>query len=217
MLPDGTVTLWIEQLKEGDPAAAAKLWASYFRRMVRLARYQLHGSTGLVADEEDVALSAFDAFCRGAGCGRFPQVSDRDSLWNLLFAITRHKALDLLRRESRQKRGGGRPAPAPGWGGRPAPAQLGQLRDRTPPPDFALEAAEQLQWLLGQLGDSSLRTVALRRMEGYTTEEIAGQLGCVPRTVERKLQVIRRLWEEASSCHDGAVPCRDWEPPGIPA
>jgi DNA-directed RNA polymerase specialized sigma24 family protein len=32
------------------------------------------------------------------------------------------------------------------------------------------------------------------RLDGYTVEEIAARLGCAPRTVERKLQVIRSLW-----------------------
>jgi hypothetical protein len=32
-------------------------------------------------------------------------------------------------------------------------------------------------------------------MEGYTTEEIAAKLGYVPRTIERKLRLIRNLWE----------------------
>ena len=31
-------------------------------------------------------------------------------------------------------------------------------------------------------------------MEGYTNEEIAVRLRCVPRTVERKLRLIRSLW-----------------------
>jgi DNA-binding CsgD family transcriptional regulator len=35
-------------------------------------------------------------------------------------------------------------------------------------------------------------------MEGYTTEEIAGRLGRAPRTVERKLRMIRSLWEQPS-------------------
>ena len=31
-------------------------------------------------------------------------------------------------------------------------------------------------------------------MEGYTNEEIARELGCVTRSVERKLNVIRKAW-----------------------
>ena len=38
-------------------------------------------SEGRLADEEDVALSAFDSFCRGAEQGRFPRLDDRDDLW----------------------------------------------------------------------------------------------------------------------------------------
>jgi DNA-directed RNA polymerase specialized sigma24 family protein len=33
-------------------------------------------------------------------------------------------------------------------------------------------------------------------MEGYTIDEIAAKLGCVARTVDRKLRLIRRTWEK---------------------
>jgi hypothetical protein len=33
-------------------------------------------------------------------------------------------------------------------------------------------------------------------MEGHTVEEIAAQLGRVPRTVKRWLQLIRQIWEK---------------------
>jgi DNA-binding CsgD family transcriptional regulator len=46
------------------------------------------------------------------------------------------------------------------------------------------------------LEQSELRTIALRKMEGYTTEEIAQELACTPRTVFRKLGIIRGLWEK---------------------
>jgi DNA-directed RNA polymerase specialized sigma24 family protein len=35
-------------------------------------------------------------------------------------------------------------------------------------------------------------------MENYTVEEIAAQLGCVPRTIRRRLHRIRSIWEEES-------------------
>ena len=53
---------------------------------------------------------------------------------------------------------------------------------------------EESRRLLDLLPEPILRSVALWKMEGYTTEEIAGRLGCVPRTVERKLQAIRTFW-----------------------
>jgi DNA-directed RNA polymerase specialized sigma24 family protein len=191
MTSAGSVTHWIGQLKGGDPAAAQKLWEGYFQKMVELARHKLQGMPRRAADEEDVALSAFDSFCRGAAQGRFPQLSDRDSLWPLLVAITAHKSIDLLRHERRQKRGGGQPDAAAA----PEP-DVEAVIGREPTPEFALQVAEETRRLLARLGDEALRAVALWKMEGYTVEEIAGRLDCVPRTVERKLRAIRRLWGE---------------------
>ena len=48
--------------------------------------------------------------------------------------------------------------------------------------------------MLDRLSDTLLRAIALWKIEGFTTEEIAAKLGCTSRTVERKLQLIRRLW-----------------------
>ena len=45
-----------------------------------------------------------------------------------------------------------------------------------------------------QLGDSSLRTIATWKLEGYTDQEIGAGLGCVTRTVQRKLARIRNIW-----------------------
>ena len=40
-----------------------------------------------------------------------------------------------------------------------------------------------------------LRQIALWKVEGYTHEEIAARLDCVPRTIERKVSRIRLLWK----------------------
>src|SRR5207237_3816674 len=105
---EGSVTAWFESLKAGDADAAQKLWRRYFEALVRLARNRLRGAPKGVADEEDAALSAFDSFVRGAACGRYPRLDDRDDLWRLLVVITERKALDQAQREPRQTRGGGR-------------------------------------------------------------------------------------------------------------
>src|SRR5688572_19733558 len=106
--PDGSVTIWLEQLKAGDPAAASPLWKAYFSRLVAVARGRLRAVPRAAADEEDVALSAFDSFCRGVEGGRFPRLDDRDDLWQVLFVITTRKSTSLRRHEGREKRGGGR-------------------------------------------------------------------------------------------------------------
>jgi len=81
---------------------------------------------------------------------------------------------------------------------------LGKLLDTTetltagldlePTPDFVAQMAEQYEGLLGSLGDDTLRQIATWKLEGYTNAEIAGKLGCVTRTVERKLEMIRERW-----------------------
>lgn len=190
---EGSVSRWIGQVKSGDPDAAQQLWERYYQRLVGLARTKLQGSPQRMADPEDVALSAFNSFFQGAGKGRFPQLTDRTDLWRLLIVITARKAFDLMTHENRQKRGGGavRSEGALGLEG-----GLDDLMGREPTPEFASQVAEECRRLLELLDDDVLRNVALAKMEGYTNEEIASQLGCVVRTVERKLRVIRSLWSK---------------------
>jgi DNA-directed RNA polymerase specialized sigma24 family protein len=199
MSSEGSVTRWLGPLQEGDSAAVQPLWERYFRRLVGLARKKLRSAPRRAADEEDVALSAFDSFCRNAEQGRFPRLLDRDSLWRLLVVFTARKSAHLLRDEGRQKRGGGltpRTGTPPTRGGEPV---LEQVLSREPTPALAAEMAEQCQRLLARLGDAELEKIALWRMEGFGVEEIASQLGCAPRSVKRKLHLIRTIWEKETA------------------
>jgi DNA-directed RNA polymerase specialized sigma24 family protein len=188
-------------LRAGDLAAAQPLWERYFSRLVVVARGRLKRLRRTTAgeDEEDAALSAFNSFCEGAARGRFPQLSDRDDLWRLLVVITARKAMAQIHRERRRKRGGGRVVDeavlfghGPGADG--SLAGLERIAGEGPTPEFAAMMAEECQRLLGALDDDSLRQVALSRMEGYTNDEIAAQLGCARRTVARRLELIRKTW-----------------------
>ena len=196
MSSEGSVSHWIDQLKAGDSAAAERLWGRYFEQLVALARTRLRGTPRRAADEEDVALSALDSFCRGAERGRFPELLDRDSLWRLLVTITLRKAHNLRRDEQRQKRGGGGVVGESELPDADSALEAGleQVLGREPTPELAAQVAEECRRLLSRLDDAALQSVALLKMEGYTNRELAAQLGCGLRTVERKLRLIRQIW-----------------------
>jgi DNA-directed RNA polymerase specialized sigma24 family protein len=189
MSSDGSITLLISKLKQGDRAAAEGLWRAYFERLVALARSRLRVVTRL-ADEEDVALSAFDSFYRGVERGRFPVLEDRDDLWQVLFVLTVRKAINLVKFEGRRSRGGGRLLSLSDLEGLSVDDVIGP----EPSPQLAAQMVDECRRLLGRLGDDTLRSVALWKMEGQTNREIAASLGCIEQTVERKLRRIRGLW-----------------------
>jgi DNA-directed RNA polymerase specialized sigma24 family protein len=200
--PNGSSTRWIGDLvANADPdVAAQRLWERYFDRLVHLARDRRRGGPRGPADAEDAALSAFDSFCRGATGRRLPRLDDRDDLWSLLVTITARKAADQLRRERRQKRGGGRVRGEQELGRADAgEGGLEELVGREPTPELAAIVADRYLHLLERLADETLRQIAAWKLEGYANEEIAARLGCGLRTVERKLGVIRSSWRADES------------------
>jgi hypothetical protein len=126
--------------------------------------------------------------------GNFPDQSDRDNLWHLLLTLTARKALRLQAADLADGGGGGDPAACPGNDAVSEDARLEEVIGGEPTPKFAAQMAEECQRLLAGLDDPGLRSIAVWRMEGYGNEEIAARLGCLPRTVERKLGLIRALW-----------------------
>ena len=196
---EGSVSCWIDALKAGNPAAAQPLWERYFESLVRIAGAKLRSARGLgiVEDEEDAALSAFESFCTGAMQGRYPRLSDRDDLWHLLVLITARKAYDQLERAGSKKRGGGRVVQESVV----ARSDMGReqrwfdtIPGAEPTPEFAAMVAEEYIRLLELLPDEKFRSIAVWKMEGHTREEIAAKLGCATKTVANKLDYIRKAW-----------------------
>ncbi len=196
---DDSITRLIDRLKANDPDAAQQLWARYFDKIVEVARKRLGAVPRRVADEEDVALSVFQSLCEGAAGGRFDLLNDRDDLWRLLLTITRHKSADQIRRQARQKRGGGEVRGesvfAAGANDGELPG-MNEIVGQEPTPEFLALVADECRRLLMDLGDDSLRQVAQLKLEGFTNEEIAERLDISVRTVERKLKLIREDWAQ---------------------
>ena len=177
-----SVTRLIRAAQHDRASAVGPLLAVYFDRLVQLARRRLQGVPGLGGYDEDVALRSFYSVYRRLRDPQRPlRLTGPDDLWRLLAARTISRAIDLIRRH--------RPGEVPGE------HDLERLLTREPTPEEAAAMADECRRLLDILEEPELRQVALWKVEGYTNEEIAARLDCVPRTVERKVRRIRLLWQ----------------------
>lgn len=197
----GSVSIWIQQAKEGDEEAAHELWNRYFHRLVGFAHKKMSGMKRRSQDEEDMAICALSSFLHDAQRGRYPDLNDRDGLWPLLATITERKVINQYEKERALKRGGGnvrgesifvnagQDDQARGIEGFAAPS-AGE--------DFSEALCAECNDMLTALEDETLQLIARRRLEGFSNEEIASELGCVRRTIERKLERIRGIWERTA-------------------
>jgi DNA-directed RNA polymerase specialized sigma24 family protein len=202
MTPHDSITHWIEQIRSSDTTArdeaAERIWSRYSARLLDLARNHLDRRIRQREDEDDVVQNVYASFCRRMQRGEY-QLDNRQDLWNLLVTMTLHKTRKAALRHNRQGRAVSREEgglAADGSDSLATPAERMPAPD--PTPEEAAELAEGVERLLRALPDPTLRQVALWKLEGYTSEEIAGteKLDCALRTVERKLRVIRAIWEE---------------------
>ncbi|MFO0922854.1 MAG: ECF-type sigma factor [Pirellulales bacterium] len=189
---DGSITHWYRKLETGDGEAAQALWDRFFVRMAEVARRKLRDVSKADADQEDIALSAFESLWKGAIRGMYPAIDDRSDLWKLLIVITQRKVLDKLQYDQRLKRC---PPKTSEGGGVIIPA-VDDVAGQDPTPDMIVEFEEEVRRLLSLLPTEEMRRIALLKTEGYTIEEISKKLNRGHATVERKIRTIRAIWEE---------------------
>lgn len=199
----GSLTFLLHGLQDGDREAMTELWARCFATMVGLAKQQLGSANRRSQDEEDVAAEVFTKLYFSASEGKLPDLNDRQSLWRLLVSMTRNVSIDQIRREHRDKRGGGRvhghsiseltdlniPANSP--------QVFDNFVGEQPTPDSIAAIDDLIQKSLAQLPAEEHRQMLLLKLEGYTHAEIAEQLSIAPRTVERRMHRVRELLGEA--------------------
>lgn len=198
MSKDTNVSHWIDLVKAGDSVAANRIWQHYFDRLVRSVRGRLHGQNRAVSDEEDVVLSVFESFYDAAQQGRFPNLSGRDDLWQLLLRMAARKVIDKRRHDLRLRRGGDIPHHS-----------LGQVADdgahdgmlieaigNEPSPDMVLMMQESIVKLFSHLGVGQMKDLAVAKLEGYSNAELAKRFKCSERTIERRLHLIREKFQQ---------------------
>lgn len=184
MSRDASVTMWINAVRQGDASAAEHLWRRYFQQLMAQARVRMTNVDRSGYDEEDAAISTFHILCSKLQEGHYASLSDRDELWQLMLTVLIRKVGRRIKYQQASKR---------------SSARTGQVVFSVDelPAATSDEISEECFELIALLNDSNLEQVALLKFEGYTNEEIAAKLNRTRRTIQRMLNLIRSLWQEA--------------------
>jgi RNA polymerase sigma-70 factor (ECF subfamily) len=196
MLPDPPFQDLMARLRNGDQEAAALIFQRFAHRLVALARSRLSPLLRAKIDPEDVLQTALRSFFRGQAEGRL-EVESWDSLWSLLTVITLRKCgrrVEHFRAACRDVRreadvGRAEEDSAASW----------EAVARDPTPAEAMVLAETVGELVRGLSDRDRRIVELS-LQGEGIPEVAAEIGCSERTVER---VLQRLRERLERMRDG--------------
>jgi DNA-directed RNA polymerase specialized sigma24 family protein len=149
------------------------------------------------ADEEDVALSAMNSFCRMAQNRENP-IADSTELWKLLATIVKRKVNKERQRQFAGKRqehrllGESGVSPFNDDEEKENANGLAQFAGRDPSPELAAELAETWERILN-LPDAE--ELVLLKSDGYSNSEIAEKVGCSTRTIQRSIEKIKKEWE----------------------
>jgi RNA polymerase sigma factor (sigma-70 family) len=195
----GSVSAWIGQLKAGEEPALAQLHRRYWPALVGLARKRLGQIAVRAADEEDVAQEAFWAFYQAVKAGRVPRLENRHHLLALLSHIISCRAANHINRElGTQKRGAGRVRDEAGVQEllkMSAGRGLDHMPDRHGTPLEEVVLQDCYRRFVTEL-PVGLREYAEWYLVGFNHAEIAQQLDCTRRTVDRKIALVLRKWRE---------------------
>ena len=182
-----SVSILLRKLKNGDEYASNQLWNRYIGDLIEVARNKLRNLPTRVSDEEDLVLAAFNAFFMGVRSNRFSKLNTRDDLWQVLVMLTERKAIDEIRQHSAQKRGQGKVRGESVFG-------KTEMGGKEPTPEFSVQFADEVQQCLGKLKDKDLTKIVMLRLQGYNNQEIAHHIERSVSSVERKMRLIRNIW-----------------------
>jgi RNA polymerase sigma-70 factor (ECF subfamily) len=176
--------------RAGNQDAARQIVERYVDRLVALARRRISQRLASRVDPEDVVQSVFRTFFGRIKAGQFV-IEDQDDLTKLLVSITVHKTLRQVEFHQAAKRATSQEAAQ----GRLSFERMQQLLDREPTPEEANTFLDQLEHFLNKLTPFERQVLELR-MQGYSNEEIAMELGTYDRKIRRVMERIREQAEK---------------------
>jgi len=197
----GSLTRFVYDLRSPDlrqrDEAARIIWERFAPRLTQLIRRRLDNRIFRREDEQDILQSMFASFYQSQYLGKTAPAS-RQELWKLLVRITMCKVVNTahrhladrrdIRREHSERSCDSDNNGFANW-----------IRDHVdraqPTPQDRVAVVEEVERLLHLLPDE-LRQIVLWKLEGFTNAEISPMIGKTVRSVELKLQLIRRILEK---------------------
>jgi RNA polymerase sigma-70 factor (ECF subfamily) len=185
------IDLW----RQGDENAARQIVERYIDRLLVLARRRISQRLASRVDAEDIVQSVFRTFFGRVRDGQFV-FAEQDDLCKLLVRITLHKTLRQIAFHKAAKRD---PAQETEQGDHHRERLLALL-DTEPSAEATVAFLDQLEHFLGQLKPDERQILELR-LQGYSNDEIAAQLGIYDRKIRRAIERVRAVAE-----HEGLTP-----------
>jgi len=194
---DSSVTDRLNAFPVDDQAFVEDLWKQYYAKLKLAVAGRVNGIRRSVANESEIALSAFHSFVQRAQAGQFPDLADHDALWRLLKTIAIRKANDTRKRLRAKKRGGDQAI----YGQSDlandeqritgVEAAVGMVDS----PSLDAEVSDLFNDLMAKLPDDRHRDAILLKLQGAPLATIAECLETSTRTVQRLLKQIEAEWQ----------------------
>jgi len=188
MTETGDELAWLRQLLDGDALVVDEFWRDYGERLQRLAENHLSARLKRRVGADDIVQSVCRTFFRRAQIGQF-DLADSDALWRLMCAITLTKIRQSARYHGRQKRNLRQEQGIEHGDGERA-VTLRELMHAGPSPDEAAVFVDELEQLMAGLDDEEKRIVEFK-LQQFTNQEVAEQIGCSERTVRRMIKRVQ--------------------------
>ena len=202
---DDMANLVRQFLQDRDMGALGGIFRRYYPKMIALASRRLKRARipEAVYQPDDALASTLDTMMRFVLNGRLGSIEGVDGFWRLYRRILAWKIHDASDRHGALKRGGPgtrKHADRSNGDGTESTAAV-----RIPTDDFDLFESELLPVEVLAIGNEmterlinllqpDLQSVVRMRFDGWTIAQMATALGVSPRSVDRMLDSIRRIW-----------------------
>jgi len=179
-----TITVLLQRVRDGQPAARDELFAIAYDNLKRLARARLRG--GGRNTELDTTALVHEAYLRFVGSGEL-RAEDRRAFFAYASRVMRSVIVDSARERLAERRGGDMVHLT----------LTTQMADGMSADEESILRVHEALTVLEAADPRLAQVVEMRYFGGYTEQEIADALDITDRTVRRDWEKARLLLEVA--------------------